>query len=242
MLICWYPVSVSRKGIPSDHRGRYLPGKLVGDYLERAVTYYYLKKDKNLQNRFKKEVLKRGVEKIDSQLYWWLKKEVALNYPVLEGSKIPEKIYIDCHRVSKELIKFFNGEEKGFIRREWREVFSGVVEESGIQFPDWEKIKIPVQSYSRALGEYLHKLVKKTQLEGVVAEVQNQIANNWEISLLLGEWTTPTPNPLFLHLWSIKELREKLQKENPHFFPKILFYIPRLNLLTGWSQLEPKGE
>jgi hypothetical protein len=229
MVICWYPVSAGKRGIPADNRGRYLPGKWFREYIERGVTYYLLKREKPLQKRFQKLVEggKRGEE-----LFQWLKKELEGELKVLEGVTIPEKLYLDPKKCSKELVKVQKKGE-GFVAREWREVFIGPIEVE-ISIP--EKLETPLHSYSRGLGEFLHKLAKgNREVEEVVAEVQNRIANEWKFGVLVGEWSRDRVDPLFLHCWSLKELRQKLERKG--YFPETLLYIPRLGQILGWAQI-----
>ncbi|MEO1942540.1 MAG: hypothetical protein ABGW77_06605 [Campylobacterales bacterium] len=229
MIICWYPISAGRRGIPADNRGKYLPGRWFRDYLERGITYYYLKREKPLQRRFQKlvEEGKRG-----EGLFGWLKGELEQELKPVAEIEIGERLYLDPKKCSKELVKVQSRGE-GFVAREWREVFTGSIEVE-ISIP--KKLETPLHSYSRGLGEFLHKLAKGNQeVEEVVTEVQNRIANEWRFPFLIGEWSWERIDPLFLHCWSLKELRQKLDRKG--YFPKTLLYIPRLNQILGWTQV-----
>ena len=59
MLIFWTPTSFEKEGFLEDENGKFLPRNAILEALESAVVFYYIKKDKELENLVKKYLLNR---------------------------------------------------------------------------------------------------------------------------------------------------------------------------------------
>ncbi|WP_457561275.1 hypothetical protein [Caminibacter sp.] len=235
MLIFWSSVYL-KKGFLEDESGKFIPRNEILEALESAVVFYYVKKDKEIERLVRKYLMSKPKLKEVSRE---VKKIVFEKYPLLEGIKIPEKIYVDKDKITQELIKVFDLEKKEFVRSFRGEVFKGVIENVEIESENMEKIKTACKAYTRALAEYEHKAVKESELEDVITEIQNSIANEWEIPLRVGEWTlTPYKGDL-LFFWRDKEVREYLLKElKKDIRPKDVLFIPRTNEFLGWAEVK----
>ncbi|WP_457565007.1 hypothetical protein [Caminibacter sp.] len=235
MLIFWSSVYL-KKGFLEDESGKFIPRNEILEALESAVVFYYVKKDKEIERLVRKYLMSKPKLKEVSRD---VKKIVFEKYPLLEGIKIPEKIYVDKDKITQELIKVFDLEKKEFVRSFRGEVFKGVIENVEIESENMEKIKTACKAYARALAEYEHKAVKESELEDVITEIQNSIANEWEIPLRVGEWTlTPYKGDL-LFFWRDKEVREYLLKElKKDIRPKDVLFIPRTNEFLGWAEVK----
>jgi len=226
-LLLWYPVSAGPKGFPADQTGRYIPGEWIEKQLRRGLSYYLLKKEKGEGKKFVKMVQKG--EEVASFLSRLIEES-----GLWKGVQIPSKLYLDPKKIGRELVKFYN-REKGWTGREWREVYRDAIPVE-LSLPNWEKWQVVMESYSRGLAEFIHKQVKGEAIEWVVAEVQNSIANEWEVPILVGEWGRGKLPRHFLHIWSFKELREKFNRKG--VFAVEVAFIPRLQVVTGWCELK----
>ncbi len=235
MLVFWYPVMM-KKGFLEDENGKFIPRNEILEALESAVVFYYVKKDKEIEKLVRKYLMdKPKLKEVSKEI----KKIVFNKYPILNGIEIPEKIYLDSSKISEELVKVFDLEKKEFVRSFRGEVFRGAIEDVEIKSENMEKIKNACLAYSRALSEYEHKALKDSELEDFVVNIQNSIANEWEIPIRVGEWTlTPYKGDL-LFFWRDKEVREYLLKElKKDIRPKDVLFIPRTNEFLGWSEIK----
>jgi len=239
MLIFWTPVAV-REGFLKDDKGKFLPGDAVLEALESAVVFYYIKKDKELEELIKKYLI--NSPKID-EISKEVKKRVFEKYPVLDGIEIPEKIYIDEDKISNELVKVFDLEKKEFTKSFKTDVFKGVLEDITIKSDNMEKIKNAAKAYARALAEYEHKALKDTEFEDLIVDIQNRIANEWDIPLRVGHWTNTSYKGDLLFFWRVKEVRDYLLKHlNIDIRPKDVLYLPRTNEFLGWGEIKEDNE
>jgi len=236
MLIFWSSVAAEKKEFLEDENGKFIPRNEILEAIESAVVFYYIKKDKALENLVKKYLMQKPkLKEISKEV----KKIVFEKYPILEGIEIPEKIYLDKDKISVELIKTFDLEKKEFVKSEKVETFKGVLEDVKIKSENMDKIKLACLAYSRALLEYEHKALKEIEFEDLIAEYQNLVANEWEIPLRIGRWTNTPYKGDLLFFWRVKEVREYLFK-NLHIDirPKDVLYLPRLHEFLGWSELK----
>lgn len=236
MLIFWSPVAFKKEGFLEDENGKFLPRNAILEAIESAVVFYYIKKDKELEKIVTKYLMQKPkLKEISKEV----KKRVFEKYPILEDIEIPEKIYLDKNKISNELVKVFDLEKKEFVKSFKIDVFKGVIEDVKIKSSNMEKIKNACKSFARALAEYEHKALKNTELEDLVVDIQNNIANEWEIPLRVGYWTnTPFKGDL-LFFWRIKEVRDYLLKHlNIDIRPKDVLYLVKSNEFLGWSELK----
>jgi hypothetical protein len=239
MLIFWTPTAFER-GFLEDENGKFLPRNAILEALESAVVFYYIKKDKELEKLVRKYLMdKPKIKEISKEV----KKRVFDKYPVLEGIEIPEKIYLNEENISNELIKVFDLEKKEFVRSFTLDVFKGVIEDVKIKSNNLEKIKNACLAYARALSEYEHKELKNTEFESIIADIQNKIANEWEIPLRVGYWTNTPYKGDLLFFWRIKEVREYLLKElHIDIRPKDVLYLPRTKEFLGWGEIKEDND
>jgi len=213
-----------------------LPRNAILEALESAVVFYYIKKDKELENLVKKYLLNRPkLKEISKEV----KKRVFEKYPILEGIEIPEKIYLQNENISNELVKVFDLEKKDFVKSFRMDVYKGVLEDVKIKSNNMEKIKNACLAYSRALAEYEHKALKDTKLEDLIVEIQNNIANEWRIPIRVGHWTNTPYKGDLLFFWRVKEVRDYLLKHlHIDIRPKDVLYLPRTNEFLGWGEIK----
>ncbi|NPA88528.1 MAG: hypothetical protein GXO01_07425 [Epsilonproteobacteria bacterium] len=236
MLIFWTPTSFEKDGFLEDEKGKFLPRNAILEALESAVAFYYIKKDSELERSVRKYLTdKPKIKEIAKEV----KKRVFEKYPVLEGIEIPEKIYLNEENISNELVKVFDLEKKEFVESFHMDVFKGVIEDVKVKSQNLEKIKNACLAYARALAEYEHKELKGTEFEENIAEIQNQIANEWEIPIRVGHWTNTPYKGDLLFFWRIKEVREYLLRElHIDIRPKDVLYLPRTNEFLGWGEIK----
>ena len=234
MLICWSSIAKSR--FLEDEKGKFITKSDILESLESAVVFYYIKKDKSLENLVRKYLLnKPKLDEISKEI----KKRVFEKYPILEDIEIPEKIYLPKENISKESIKVLNLETKEFVKTFKAEVFKGVIENFEIKSKNLEKIKTAAKSYARALLEYEHKALKESEFEDLIAEYQNSVANEWEIPIRLGEWTSDNYKAHLLFFYRIKDVREYLINNlNIDISLKDVLYLPKTNEFLGWSEIK----
>ena len=236
MLIFWTPTSFEKEGFLEDENGKFLPRNAILEALESAALFYYIKKDKKLENLVKKYLLNRPkLKEISKEV----KKRVFEKYPILEGIEIPEKIYLQNENISNELVKVFDLEKKDFVKSFKTDVYKGVLEDVKIKSNNMEKIKNACLAYSRALAEYEHKALKDTEFEDLIVEIQNNIANEWEIPIRIGHWTNTPYKGDLLFFWRVKEVRDYLLKHlHIDISPKDVLYLPRTNEFLGWGEIK----
>jgi hypothetical protein len=236
MLIFWTPTSFEKEGFLEDENGKFLPRNAILEALESAALFYYIKKDKKLENLVKKYLLNRPKLK---EIAKEVKKRVFEKYPILEGIEIPEKIYLQNENISNELVKVFDLEKKDFVKSFKTDVYKGVLEDVKIKSNNMEKIKNACLAYSRALAEYEHKALKDTEFEDLIVEIQNNIANEWEIPIRIGHWTNTPYKGDLLFFWRVKEVRDYLLKHlHIDISPKDVLYLPRTNEFLGWGEIK----
>jgi len=196
--------------------------------IQNAVIYYYTTKDKEIENKIKKYLLSnpKDIEEIKKEI----KNIILKKYPIIEEIKIKD---ISIGEKKTHLIKVFDLEKKEFITSFKKEVFKGVIE-TNLDFI--EQIKPACISYARAVASYEHKFLKNTFLEEKIASIQNKIANEWKVPIIIGEWSDSKSNETFF-FWKIKEVREKLLKSGIKIAPTTIYYSFNENELLGWGEI-----
>lgn len=239
-LICWTPVIYDKKGFKKEGDKPFLPSDTIKEAITSAVIFYYIKKDKEIENKIKKYLLKDGLnlKEISKDI-----KNIVLNkYQILDNLEMPEKIYLSKENIKKEFIEIFDLREKKEIKRFQTEIFKGIIE-LDIKSPHIEKIKAAAHSYAEALAKIEHSMLKGHPLGKKFYEPLLNDIKTWEIPLRIGMWTEVTFKGDLLFFWRIKEVREKLLKElNVDILPRYIIYIPREKQTTGWVELKTNKE
>jgi hypothetical protein len=239
-LICWTPVIYDKKGFKKEGDKPFLPSDTIKEAITSAIIFYYIKKDKEIENKIKKYLLKNGLnlKEISKDI-----KNIVLNkYSILDNLEIPDKIYLPKDDIKKEYIEIFDIREKKEIKRFQTEVFKGIIE-IDINSPHIEKIKAAAHSYAEALAKIEHSFLKDHPLDKKFYEPLLNEIKSWEIPLRIGMWTEVTFKGDLLFFWRIKEIREKLLKElNIDILPRYIIYAPREKQTTGWIELKTNEE
>jgi hypothetical protein len=236
-MLCWTPVVFSRKGFPRDEEGKpFLPRNVFTEAITSAVIFYYIKKDKEIENRVKRYLLK---EKLDIKTVADDVRDIVLKkYPVLENLNIPERVYIPEKDVKEEYIEIFDLKEWIDIKGFKTEVFKGVVEVP-IKSPYMEKLKAAAHSYAEALARIEHSFLKDHPLAKLFYEPLINDLKKWDVPLRVGLWTEVSFKGNLLFFWRIKEVREKIMKElNVDIRPRYVLYLPREKQTTGWVEIK----
>jgi len=234
-LLTWTPVIFTRKGFPRDEAGRaFLPASTIREAITSAVIYYYIKKDKEIENRVKNYLLRKGLN--PDEVIERVKEIILDKYPVLNGLEIPERIDLSKGEVYETRAEVFNlkrwEEEESFKV----EVFKGVVE-LPLYSPHLEKLKAAGHSYCEALARMEMGMLRDHPLaENFYKPLLNDM-KRWEIPLRVGMWTEVKFKGNLLFFWRIKEVRNALMEElKVDIRPTKVIYLPRENCTTGWCE------
>ncbi len=234
-LLTWTPVIFSRKGFPRDEAGRpFLPGNSIKEAITSAVIYYYIKKDKDIENRVKAYLLKKGLK--PSEVIDRIKEIILDKYPVLNGLEIPERLDLSKGEVYETRAEVFNlkkwEDEESFKV----EAFKGVVE-LPISSPYLEKLKAAGHSFCEALVRMEMGMLKDHPLVETFYKPLLNDMKKWEIPLRVGMWTEVKFKGHLLFFWRIKEVRNALMEElKVDIRPTKVIYLPRERCTTGWCE------
>ncbi len=236
-LICWTPVIFGRKGFPRDEeRKPFLPKNVFTEAITSAVIFYYIKKDREIEHKVKKYLLKEGlnIKEVSKDV-----KEIVLSkYPVLDNLSIPERVYLPEKDIKEEYIEVFDLKDWIDVKGFKTEVFKGILN-IDITSPYIQKIKAAAHSYAEALARMEHSLLKDHPLAKLFYEPLINEMKKWDIPLRLGMWTEVSFKGDLLFFWKIKEVREKLMKElKVDIRPRYVLYLPREKQTTGWTELK----
>jgi len=239
-FVSWTPVVFSRNGFPRDGEGKpFLPKNTFLEAFTSAVIFYYIKKDKTIENKVKKYLLSENlnIKEVAKQV----KKIIISKYPILEELDIPKKIYLPESQIQEKYIEIFDLKEWVDIKGFKTEVFSGVVELE-IKSPHIHKLKVATHSYAEALAKIEHAFLKDHPLASIFYEpLINQI-KKWDIPLRVGMWTETSFKGDLLFFWRIKDIREKLLKTiKTDIRPRYILYLPDEKQTTGWTEIKVKG-
>ncbi len=236
-IVSWTPTIYSRKGFPKDKNGKpFFPKETFVEAITTAVIFYYTKKDKEIENKIKKYLLKDKLN-IDT-IARDIKKIVLSKYPVLDNLELPDKVYIPEEDIKEEYVEIFDLKEWIDVKGFKTEVFKGVVDLE-INSPNIEKIKAAAHSYAEALAKMEHSLLKEHPLAKQFYEPLINDLKKWEIPLRIGLWTEVKFKGKLLFFWKIKEVREKLIKDlKIDIRPRYVIYSPKEKQTTGWIEIK----
>ncbi len=236
-IVSWTPTIYSRKGFPKGKNGKpFFPKETFVEAITTAVIFYYTKKDKEIENKIKKYLLKDKLN-IDT-IVRDIKKIVLSKYPVLDNLELPDKVYIPEEDIKEEYVEIFDLKEWIDVKGFKTEVFKGIVDLE-INSPNIEKIKAAAHSYAEALAKMEHSLLKEHPLAKQFYEPLINDLKKWEIPLRIGLWTEVKFKGKLLFFWKIKEVREKLIKDlKIDIRPRYVIYSPKEKQTTGWIEIK----
>ncbi len=236
LLLSWTPFIFSRNGFPRDENGSpFLPGNTITDAIKTAVVFYFIKKDKEIENKIKKYMLKEGLNPAD--IVKDIRNIVFEKHPILSDLKVQEKIYLNPEKITQEYVEVFDLKEWIDIRGFRTEIYKNNLEVD-IQSSNLDKIKAACHSYAEALARIEHSMLKDHPLASIFYEPLLNELKNWEIPLRIGLWTEVRFGGNLLFFWRIKEVREKLIKQlKIDIRPRYVLYFPREKKTAGWSEL-----
>ncbi len=226
MLLAWNAILPYKKEFLHDEKGFFLPKEEIIKALQSAYIFYTLKKEKSIEHKAHKLInehkgsLKELVQKIQDLVLQKHQFNITLE----------DRIYLPKEGINKVLIKVYDPENKRFSHTFTAQIFKGIIP---LQIENIAPYKAALDSFSRALAEFEHKKLKESSLEKIVIEIQNQIANEWEYTLRLGNWDDGKRD--FFYFWRFKELRKKLFENESIFLDKV-YFIPEFGELCGWSE------
>ncbi len=236
-LICYSSVIFSRNGFPRDSEGKpFLPKNVFIEAFQSALVFYYIKKDREIENRVRKYLTagKLDIKEIPKKI----QKIVNQKYPFITSLEMPEAIPLPEENIKKEYIEIFDLKEWIDVKGFKTEVFSGVVE-IPLKTPYLEKLKAAAHSYAEALAKIENSFLKEHSLSRIFYQPLINELKKWEIPLRVGMWTESSFRGNLLFFWKIKEIREKIMKElKIDIRPRYILYIPKLKQTTGWSYLK----
>ena len=236
LLTAWTPLIYSRKGFKKDEEGKaYIPKETFLEAFSSAVIFYYIKKDKEIENKVKKFLMSERI-KIDT-LVEEVKKIIFEKHPILEGLKLPEKVYLPQEKIKQVKVDVLDLKTKRITESFQTEAFIGSVEVP-IESPYLEKLKYACHSYAEGLAHMeKHLLGNHPLAETFYNELLNEI-KNWEIPLRLGLWTEVKFKGNLLFFWRIKEVRAHIKKLlKVDIRPRFILFLKEENQTCGWCQL-----
>ena len=236
-LLTWTPVIFAKKGFPRDEEGRpFLPGNVIREAIVSAVIYYYIKKDKEIENKVKNYLLKKGLN--PDEVIERIKGIITEKYPVLNGLEIPERLDLSNGEVYETRAEVFDLKKWEDVEDFKVEVFKGVIE-LPLSSPHLEKLKAAGHSFCEALAKMeMSMLGDHPLVEQFYKPLLNEL-KRWEIPLRVGMWTEVRFRGNLLFFWRIKEVRSRLMEElKTDIRPKRVIYLPREKCTTGWCELK----
>jgi hypothetical protein len=236
-LLTWTPVIFAKKGFPRDEEGRpFLPGNVIREAIVSAVIYYYIKKDKEIENKVKNYLLKKGLN--PDEVIERIKGIITEKYPVLNGLEIPERLDLSNGEVYETRAEVFDLKKWEDVEDFKVEVFKGVIE-LPLSSPHLEKLKAAGHSFCEALAKMeMSMLGDHPLVEQFYKPLLNEL-KRWEIPLRVGMWTEVRFRGNLLFFWRIKEVRNRLMEElKTDIRPKRVIYLPREKCTTGWCELK----
>jgi len=237
VLLNWTPFVFDRKGFPRDGEGRpFVPSNLIEGALKSAAVYYYIKKDREIENKVKNFLLKENLD--PKTVVKEVRNIVFDKYPIFKNLKVQEKIYLNPEKIKQEYIEVFDLKEWIDIKGFKTEVYQDSLEVE-VEIEDIDKVKAAAHSYAEGLAHMEKSMLKDHPLaEEFYAPLISEM-KHWEIPLRIGMWTENHYRGTLLYFWRIKEVREKFLKEHKiDIRPRYILYLPKEKQTTGWSELK----
>ena len=235
-LLTWTPVVCSKKGFPKKEDGTpYLPGKLLKEAVESAFIYYYIKKDKEIENKVRTYLLIEALK--PEEVVERIKDIIYEKYEVIRQVKFPEEIPLKQEGLRQELVEVFDLERWRDVREYRLEVFKGVVE-FDMSLEDLERFKPACHSYAEALVKMERSLLKDHPLVERFYNPLSSKIKNWKLPLRVGMWTEVKYRGNLLFFWRIKDVRERLIRDyGIDIQPKEVLFLPKERVTVGWCEL-----
>ncbi len=236
-LFIWTPLILKRGNFPRDEQNRpYLPGVVLEEAIESSLIYYYIKKDKEIENKVKTYLLKKGLN--PEEVVGDIKNIIFEKYPIIKNIKFPEKIKLNPEEVYPVRVEVFNL-ETWLDEEEFKaEAYKGVV---SLDFTSEELavLKSAGHSYCEALLRIEREFLKDHPLVQTFYDPMLNKIKKWDFPLRAGMWTETEFQGNLLFFWRIKEVREWILKElKIDIRPKKVLFVPREECTTGWCELK----
>ncbi len=234
-LLVWTPLIYGKRGFPEEEGKPYIPGKLLEESLRSSAIYYYIKKDKTIENLVKRYLLKDRLA--PSKIIEDIEEIIYKKYPLLKEISFPEKIYLKKEEIYTEVVEVFDLETWEDVEEFRVPGYKGMVEFEG-KCETGERLKAISHSFCEALAKMEYSMLKGHPLaERFYQPLLNKI-KTWEIPLRLGWWTETRFKGHLLFFWRIKEVRENLKKVlKEDIRPKRILHLPKEKATSGWCEI-----
>jgi len=236
-LLTWTPVLFAKKEFPRDKNGKpFLPGNVIKEGITSAFIYYYIKKDKEIENRIKAYLLKEELE--PKEVINRIKTIISEKYPDIFNFQVAEKIELlegEIYTTTAEVFHLKRWEE---IESFKVEVFKGKIL-LPLKIKAIEKLKAAGHSFCEALARMEMKMLGEHPLVETFYQPLLNSMKKWEIPLRIGMWTETRFRGNLLFFWRIKEVRNKLFEElKTDIRPTKIIYLPREKATAGWCEIK----
>ena len=183
-----------------------------------------------MEKRVKKAILSAKSKDEVFEVALSLKNEFSQKLDI----EIEDKIYLNGGNISKKEILVIDLDSKEVKESFQAQTFIGQID---IEIKNIFSFKAALTSYARAVGEFIHHHLKESPFEESITQIQNQIANEWNIALLIGNWHKNSKKDELFFFWRIKEVRDKLIKDfNLDIKPNFVYYSKKDKSFTNWCE------
>ncbi len=236
-IFFWTYFIHGKKGFPRENGKPYIPSSSIQEGIKSAAIYYYIKKDKQIENLVKKYLLKEKLSPVT--IVKDIEDIIYQKYPFLKELILPEKIFLPSNEVKEKQIEVIDLNTWLDVEEFKVEVFKGVIEIEG-QCEELQRLKAISHSFTEALAKMEHSMLKEHPLAKKFYEPLLNRIKTWEIPLRLGWWTETKFKGNLLFFWRIKEVRENLKKFlQEDIKPSRIIYFPREIETPGWVEIKP---
>ncbi|WP_457567967.1 hypothetical protein [Desulfurobacterium sp.] len=235
-LACWTPMAFYKKMFPRDKEGKaFIPANTFREAFTSAVIYYYIKKDREIENRVRSYLLNKNLK--PEEIVEKIKEIISRKYGILDEIEIPEKIFINEQDLYETKAVVFDLKKWEDVAEFEIEVLKGKVNVP-LRLEHPEKLKAACHSHCEALSRMEMKMLEDHPLVKNFYLPLTDSIKKWEIPLRMGMWTDARFKGHLLFFWRIKEIREKILKElKTDIRPKRIIYLPEENATAGWCEL-----